>query len=214
MSTQMTRGYQLTKGDRYVVIDDLLPPTAFEEARAEFDSVALKPGLSAIDPVYDGFNYRGGRDKVPLSTEDVGSTMRSAVVKEIKNFSGLFDEATRWGREVTFTAWGYPSGPRLSWHNDGGAGRLGAFVYFVHPEWRPGWGGELAIVDCDGDGCAADSPLSILDTGPIPVLVRPRPNRLVLLKSHTLHAVQRVDPTAGDNLRKTFTGFVSSRVDG
>ena len=37
--------------------------------------------------------------------------------------------------------------------------------------------------------------------------VSPKPNRLVLINSSTVHGITRVDPDAGQNIRLTLTGF-------
>jgi Rps23 Pro-64 3,4-dihydroxylase Tpa1-like proline 4-hydroxylase len=91
---------------------------------------------------------------------------------------------------ITFNPWGYPVGSRLSWHNDAGAGRVGAFVLFVHEQWDPGWGGALAIGDTDL-GPVADK-MTLFWAPAAPQLVFPLPNRLAIFRSGTMHSLFRV----------------------
>lgn len=202
-----------SRGERYIVVDGVLPANELKTTGREFDSIALKPRLSAIDPVYDGFSFRGSDCRISLSNQDPAlSPVKRAIIGQIEDSFELFEHETGEKYEVTITAWGYPAGSRLSWHNDGGQGRVGAYVYFVHDEWKYGWGGGLAIVDRGTSGVDPDDPYALLETGPSPILIRPRSNRLVLFKSYTYHSILRVDCTAGDRLRKTYSGFIR-RID-
>ncbi|MFI8326349.1 2OG-Fe(II) oxygenase [Streptomyces sp. NPDC085529] len=199
-----------SRGDRYVVIDDLLPDADFEATADAFARIRLKPVLSTIDPVYDGFAHRGGEEKQRLAHTDDGAPRWQRAVKEqigahldLLGAPGAADRLS-----LTLSAWGYSAGSRLSWHNDAGAGRIGAYVYFTHRAWSTDWGGGLALIDEESRADAADGP-ALVHTATHPTLVLPRPNRLVVFRAHTMHAVQRVDPTAGDRLRRTWTGFIT-----
>ncbi|MGW1776683.1 2OG-Fe(II) oxygenase [Streptomyces sp. NPDC002104] len=199
-----------SSGDRFVVIDDLLPEADFAAATADFTALRLKPVLSTIDPVYDGFAYRAGEDKQPL-TADAPDTPRwqRAVKEQVTAHLDLV--AAREDDDslaLSFSAWGYPAGSRLSWHNDAGAGRVGAYVYFTHESWDASWGGGLALIDEESRPDAADG-AALVHSEVHPTLILPRPNRLVVFRSHTMHAVQRVDSAAGDRLRRTWTGFIT-----
>ncbi|MFJ3906227.1 2OG-Fe(II) oxygenase [Streptomyces sp. NPDC090025] len=214
-----------TVGERYVVIDDLLPAADFEATAEAFAGIRLKPVLSTIDPVYDGFAYRGGEDRQRLtgnaddadaddaSAADVNAhdtpRWQRAVKEQITAHLGLLGAPDRADRlSLTLSAWGYPAGSRLSWHNDAGAGRIGAYVYFTHRAWDSDWGGGLAVIDEESRADAADG-AALVDSATHPALILPRPNRLVVFRAHTMHAVQRVDATAGDRLRRTWTGFIT-----
>lgn len=85
---------------------------------------------------------------------------------------------------------------------------MGAYVYFTHQTWDASWGGGLALIDEESRPDAADG--AALVHSPVhPTLILPRPNRLVVFRARTMHAVQRVDPTAGDRPRRTWTGFIT-----
>ncbi|MFJ9810761.1 2OG-Fe(II) oxygenase [Streptomyces sp. NPDC101158] len=199
-----------SRGDRYVVIDDLLPDADFEATADAFTRIRLKPVLSTIDPMYDGFAYRGGEDKQRLAhTDDEAPRWQRAVKEQIGVHLGLLAAPGRAENlSLTFSAWGYPAGSRLSWHNDAGAGRIGAYVYFTHRTWDTDWGGGLALIDEESRADAADG-AALVHSATHPALVLPRPNRLIVFRAHTMHAVQRVDATAGDRLRRTYTGFIT-----
>ncbi|MFJ9829505.1 2OG-Fe(II) oxygenase [Streptomyces sp. NPDC101160] len=199
-----------SRGDRYVVIDDLLPEADFAATTEAFAGIRLKPVLSTIDPVYDGFAYRGGEDKQRLAdTDDDAPRWQRAVKEQIRAHLDLLAAPGRTeDLSLTLSAWGYPAGSRLSWHNDAGAGRIGAYVYFTHPTWDTDWGGGLALIDEESRPGAADGAALVHSTSH-PALIQPRPNRLVVFRAHTMHAVQRVDTTAGDRLRRTYTGFIT-----
>ncbi|MEV0184685.1 2OG-Fe(II) oxygenase [Streptomyces sp. NPDC050625] len=202
-----------SRGDRFVVIDDLLPQADFDDTAAAFERIRLKPVLSTIDPVYDGFAYRGGEEKQRLADSPDDTPRWQRAVKEqitahldLLGLLGAPDRAER--LSLTLSAWGYPAGSRLSWHNDAGAGRVGAYVYFTHRAWDTDWGGGLTMIDEPSRADAADG-AALLHTTTHPTLILPRPNRLVVFRAHTMHAVQRVDATAGDRLRRTHTGFIT-----
>ncbi|MFD5929588.1 2OG-Fe(II) oxygenase [Streptomyces sp. NPDC060333] len=201
-----------SRGDRYVVIDDLLPRADFEAAADDIERVRLKPVLSTIDPVYDGFAYRGGEEKQPLGdTAPDAPRWQHAVKERVADHLDLLDAAGKGNHvSLTLSAWGYPAGSRLSWHNDAGADRIGAYVYFVHRTWNADWGGGLALFD---EASRADAPdgTALLHCAKHPALILPRPNRLVVFRAHTMHAVQRVDATAGDRMRRTWTGFITTK---
>ncbi|MFD0268845.1 2OG-Fe(II) oxygenase [Streptomyces sp. NPDC127106] len=199
-----------SRGSRFVVIDDLLPDADFARTATDFAAVRLKPVLSTIDPVYDGFAYRGGEDKQPLADSAVDAPRWQRAVKEqiTAHLDVLGAGPGTDGRALTFSAWGYPAGSRLSWHNDAGAARIGAYVYFTHDHWDASWGGGLAMVDEESRADACDG-AALVAGASHPALILPRPNRLVIFRARTMHAVQRVDATAGDRLRRTWTGFIT-----
>ncbi|MFE2340216.1 2OG-Fe(II) oxygenase [Streptomyces sp. NPDC059431] len=199
-----------SRGERFVVIDDLLPEADFAAATADFAALRLKPVLSTIDPVYDGFAYRAGEDKQPLAGDAPDAPRWQRAVKEqvAAHLDLVAAREDDDGLALSFSAWGYPAGSRLSWHNDAGAGRVGAYVYFTHENWNASWGGGLALIDEESRPDAADG-AALVHSPAHPTLILPRPNRLVVFRSHTMHAVQRVDSAAGDRLRRTWTGFIT-----
>ncbi|MFG3012232.1 2OG-Fe(II) oxygenase [Streptomyces cinerochromogenes] len=105
----------------------------------------------------------------------------------------------------TCTPYLYPVGSGLSWHDDAEE-RSASYVFYLHDDWRASWGAELLI---GGNGDVANR-AELLNGMPVPSVgsyVMPHPNRLVVIKSGTPHAVKRVDVTAGENIRMSIAGF-------
>jgi hypothetical protein len=88
-----------------------------------------------------------------------------------------------WGG-FTQSAWVYRPGEGLAWHSD--TGWIGAYIYYVHPDWQPSWGGELRMEDAS---------------------VAPSPNRLVLVRGGTRHCITPVERAAGEAYRASVSGF-------
>lgn len=124
----------------------------------------------------------------------------------------------------------YPAGTGLSWHTDGRGDVAGAYVYYAHPEWKAHWGAELLI---DGSGfrdfdypeeemfdgsrkrlgvhLEADGVSDAVMKEGVGHYVMPRPNRFVLLRRGLLHRLNPVQPSAGDHVRASATGFFLRR---
>jgi Rps23 Pro-64 3,4-dihydroxylase Tpa1-like proline 4-hydroxylase len=115
----------------------------------------------------------------------------------------------------------YPTGTSLSWHDDGKA-KIGAYSFYIHPEWNVQWGGELMIADhCPIESTELDVNENsqclynktendfLLEIG-MGTYIFPKPNRLVILSSRTLHAIREVNSNAGDRARLSLQGFFVS----
>ncbi|WP_107470271.1 2OG-Fe(II) oxygenase [Streptomyces sp. 3211] len=196
------------RGNRFIVIDNFLPAVDFASVALDFDTIRLNPVRKGMGQTADGPAYRGG-DSVQLFREEKNIPRWQCLLKD-HTVSGLqlldggsFEQA---GLTLSLSAWGYPSGSRTSWHYETPE-RVGSFIYFVHREWQLGWGGGLFIADQLALE-AADSP-ELADLNADPILILPRPNRLVLIRSNTKYAVQRIDRSAGYRIRKTWAGFLS-----
>lgn len=213
------------RGARFVVFDDFLSTAGFDAAVQIMERAALSERVSAICPA-DGPAYRSRGLSFPADDDrpEVVTGLAAAVRAEPDL---LGTGRTDWAR-VAFTFWQHPAGSRHSWHSDSGPGRRGEFILFTHRYWDMSWGGELMVLDRDpdllgtagpdgddtGDNPAGDAFTrvhNVLRSCEVdPVTILPRPNRLVLLRSNTLHTVRRVDRTAGGHLRCTLNGFVHS----
>lgn len=123
---------------------------------------------------------------------------------------------------IVLTMYIYPAGTRLSWHGDG-VEYTSAFTFYCHPRWSPHWGGELLVastppsdimpkVDYEVSPAIDHSQLdAFLNAYGVGQMIIPKPNRLVLMRSGTCHMVNRVDQTAGDNLRMSVVGFTPAK---
>jgi hypothetical protein len=214
------------QGERYVVHDDFLPPEIFDQAVDLMEHSVLGDTESVISPALDGPARRTRGMHFPASIGETESGGRppvfTRITQAVRAQDGLFGVAGKDWDRLTFTFWQYPAGSRLGWHNDAGRGRRGEYILYLHREWDISWGGELMLLDrepralvrpaADGrTGAALSGPglvNEILRTNEVsPIAVLPRPNRLVMVRSDTLHTVRRVDHTAGDHRRSTLTGF-------
>jgi Rps23 Pro-64 3,4-dihydroxylase Tpa1-like proline 4-hydroxylase len=213
---------EMQRGTRFVVIDDFLSGRDFSAARDLMERATLTKVDSVISPSEDGpaFRSKGVRFGEELgSTEVVGRPrVYEQVARTVHRERDFYGEAgPDWDR-IAFAFWKYPAGSRLGWHNDGGRGRRGEFILFLHDMWKPSWGGELMLVDENPEGLdegdtRRDDPVEWMETllgrcTRSPVAILPKRNRLVLVKTETIHTIRRVDPTAGAFLRCTLTGFI------
>lgn len=213
--------FESLRGQRFAVLDDVLSAQAWAELGRLFESVRMASTDSTIAPQGDGVAYRTRALSLRSTDSAQGrAAAYGAVLDAIRAEPGLFGAADTDWNAVSFTLWRYPAGSRLSWHNDAGHGRTGAFVFFAHPTWDAAWGGELLLIDEPAKIIAGeDAPASgrclgaaISDSGATPVAILPRPNRLVLFAQDTLHCVARLEPTVAEHGRMTMTGFVSNEV--
>jgi Rps23 Pro-64 3,4-dihydroxylase Tpa1-like proline 4-hydroxylase len=140
--------------------------------------------------------------------------LRLAIRAAAENPQIVGVRGTDWN-DVVCRVFLYPRGCRLSWHLDS-HGYSGAFIYYAHPIWRSGWGGELLVADMSKRQKldrlsrksleADDIEQAVLEQG-VGQFIMPKPNRLVLLKAGKCHMLARVDPDAGDNVRVSIGGF-------
>ncbi|MGX1853057.1 2OG-Fe(II) oxygenase [Streptomyces sp. NPDC055299] len=213
---------EIQRGRRFIIIDDFLSRQDFSAAQDLMGRATFTRRESVISHE-DGPAYRskGVRFREDLGAAGTGGRPKlyEELARAVRAYSDFYGEAgAAWDR-LAFAFWKYPAGSRLGWHNDAGRGRQGEFVLFLHDLWRPSWGGELKLIDEDPQPIAADEAAEndlvlrmearINRSTTTPVAVVPKPNRLVLVKSDTVHTIGRVDHTAGDTLRRTLTGFVS-----
>ncbi|MGQ4487583.1 2OG-Fe(II) oxygenase [Streptomyces sp. SAS_281] len=214
--------HETQRGRRYIIVDDFLSAPDFAAAQDLMDRTPCTLRESVIS-TEDGpaFRSRGTRFGLDLGSPGAGEQPQvyEELARAVRTHAHFYGEAgTEWD-SLTFTFWKYPVGSRLGWHNDAGLGRQGEFILFLHDRWRPSWGGELKLIDEDPQPVpeeeAAENDLVLrmearIERSPLsPIAIMPKPNRLVMVKSDTIHTIGRVDHTAGDKLRRTLTGFVS-----
>ncbi|MGN7249103.1 2OG-Fe(II) oxygenase [Janibacter anophelis] len=204
------------KGHRFTVVDDFLPEDEFRQAQTWARSRQFQMKQSVIGE-RDGSSWRSSN--IAFSGEGAHDDATPAHLERIvEMFSQPHVpwEATN-GDRVSSAIWKYPRGTRLGWHNDAGGGRVGEFVYFLHSEWQPDWGGELVVVDEPAENVSLTESASrqsirhFVASGPgIATLVTPRPNRVIFVKSGTAHTIKRVEAEWSGEMRLTHTGFITS----
>jgi hypothetical protein len=207
------------RGERYVVFDDFLSPSEFDDAVEFMGRVKLSATDSVVSPYLDGPALRSKGVSLPAGIGDGSPNGRPALYTRVAVAASsehrLFGEPGSAWDQLTFTFWEYPPGSRLGWHNDAGRGRQGEFILYLHSYWDVSWGGELLLIDRDpglisAHDAATPAELSqaLLKCEVNPIAVLPRPNRLVLVRSNTVHTIHRVDESAGSSKRRSLTGFV------
>jgi len=216
-----------TRGRRFRVIDGFLSEPGWDSVQRAAAEVAFDPMPSVVDAEVDGIAYRSAGSVVEHDAVEGSAGGRALplagyleVLREAARHEDLFGTA---GRDWTFLGlsfWCYPAGSRLGWHNDAGVRRRGEFVLFLHEGWASSWGGELMILDVDPDDLGAvgeelspfeASAARVDSSDECLVAIVPKPNRLVLVQEGTIHCIRRVDEAAGTHVRRTMTGFLSSR---
>lgn len=118
--------------------------------------------------------------------------------------------------EIVYTPYIYPSGTKISWHDD--YGYSAACIFYCHEFWSPFWGGELMVADVDAQNLPSDlangddtfrrkTTQKILNDRGFGTYISPLPNRLAFTKGSVWHAINRVDSAAGENLRCSVVAF-------
>jgi Rps23 Pro-64 3,4-dihydroxylase Tpa1-like proline 4-hydroxylase len=127
----------------------------------------------------------------------------------------------------------YPSGSKNPWHTDLG---VATYTYYLHKKWQANWGAELLYFS--GKNLNFD-PLLKVEHGNVhrdsyqdmkaPMemfeqqeklknilyashgrFITAVPNRVVFINKNVVHGVGRVDSDAGENIRLSITGLISS----
>ena len=141
--------------DRYVILDDVLPPEQFAllleyAARSDY---ARNPRWIKPWDLGDEMPWQTGetvytRDKT-LGPQDPRKAFPTGMAVDLL-LKKILD--SRFYREkvpdtyVTARTYLHPPGSGLDWHDDEGR-FAGAYTYYVHPRWHASWGGELMIVE-------------------------------------------------------------------
>ncbi len=113
----------------------------------------------------------------------------------------------------------YGADSGLPWHSDNEF-YSGAFIFYAHQDWNIGWGGELLISSSRlQENLTFNSGKRGLFVGfkdtdlSLGHYLLPIPNRLVILAAGYPHAIQPVEPIAGDRTRETISGFFLKKED-
>jgi hypothetical protein len=215
--------------DQLRIFDDFLPKEAFEPL-LEYATSDCFDVIDAGSWYKDGLAWRGPtayfRDNGAYTrSEDLHyptGTPVDRLIEAVSNAAG--DAETLLGKRGT--AWVsmcvarylHSRGTGLALHRDRSV-CTGSFIYYVHREWDPHWGGHLLILDprtepVNDAGVPSfyqflldDYENQAVSEPGIALCVMPKPNRLVLLKENAYHMVTRVDADAGDRPRISLSGF-------
>ncbi len=191
------------------MIDDVLTPTALAAWQRIERLQKCQPSFGSISPELDGISYFS---EVALSGIDLEKRYVDEVRRGISLGCEHLGSSDFLGLD-RLRFWRYPRGTGLDWHDDG-SGRSVAVTFYLSPEWRAHWGGELDIIDCSTEQVPciySVVPRDLMNAPVPPVTLFPRPNRLILMTAGTFHRVRRVDANAGEHLRRSFTAFLGER---
>jgi hypothetical protein len=213
----LERGNGEIMNKSYAVIDDFLAPDDHAALWDAFQQTALTPtATSAWNRAYrlmDGDEPANSTSALRHPSLQDGAADAPPAPPVLRRFSETLLKALTGEPPLiampswtgfTQSAWVYRRDMGLEWHSD--TGWLAGYIYYVHPEWRAAWGGELLVATDDGAAVSPGETRSAVDavcqSGG--VFIHPRPNRLVLLLGGTLHCIKKVESNA---LRASVSGF-------
>ena len=187
-----------------------------------------EPRASAVIFSGPGAALEAAREREPDAVFHVHPTgthvdrLIQQVVLHAPDFASLVGRQGEDWELFTARAFLYPMQTSLRWHTDHGP-FTGAFTFFAHPHWNSAWGGELQVADLPEGASAAGCGGSALDNRAESELLlargmgrflMPRPNRLVVIRAGTPHAINHVHVSAGASARCSVAGFFMRRGDG
>ncbi len=224
---------EVIRNTRFAVWDDVLSPSDFGNLMAFVSKEKFisphKDGWESVWKASDGECMRTAprySDNFPTNTpldaifyamQDVCVNNPEIAGKHTDIKYKYVTNKVEWNR-LTISSYIYPAGVRLSWHGDGDV-YTSALTYYCHPRWSPHWGGELLVANTPSsefiptldydvspgvDHSRLDAWINAYGLG---YMIVPKPNRLVLMRAGVCHMVNRVDQSAGDNLRMSVVGF-------
>lgn len=214
------------RDDRVAVYDHFLPEGDRQGVLEYFDRARFRSPMP--DAWGKAFRLNGGNPLVGAETASHKRTpsdtslvypTQSPLDRVIERLMSCSDQISEvigaWGTSwnyFTMCPYIYPSGTGLGWHTDAHA--AGAFIYYAHLEWGIHWGGQLLVQYSESD-CSASLGRGILRnersedsvSGGMGYYFSAVPNRMIFLRGRTTHMITRVDPSAGENLRLSLSGF-------
>lgn len=210
----------ITKDNHLAVVDEVLPNEQFMQFWKYFNDVPFAyrsmVGWQKVWRINDGqilagppyYDSQGPFDD-PM--EWIRLNVRALASQYFEDIVGK--EGEDW-KEILFTPYIYPSGTKISWHND--YGYTGACIFYPHIKWNPHWGGELMIAKTNPeknndtkneDLMTREFVAPILDEYGMGAYVSPIPNRMAFTSGSVWHSISRVDQAAGDNVRCSVVAF-------
>jgi len=212
----------VSKDAHHAVVDEVFEPAVFQDFWKYFNTLPFAyrsmTGWQKVWKISDGQILASSpsyHSQAPFNNpmDIVHQTVLGLAKQHLEEIVGK--EGQDW-KELFFTPYIYPSGTKISWHDD--YGYTGACIFYPHQEWCPNWGGELMIARTPGAGEIQGNDVipdmmtrkyidPILNHYGMGVYVAPLPNRMVFTSGKVWHAINRVDQAAGDNVRCSIVGF-------
>jgi hypothetical protein len=190
------------ENEQIIVYDNFLPQETFIALREE----ARRQSYELI-PHGDDIAYK-------LNTGNIYKTINKQWRTKQRAFHKWFDAMDALDpvpcEDYSVMVHNYCVGSEIDWHKDYSS--LASYSFYLHEQWLPQWGGNLLVadyaktVDVQGNnGTVFDNNPSVMNPG-FGTFYAPKPNRLVIIKD-VFHKVERIDQSAGNNVRMSFTGF-------
>lgn len=215
---------RLTAKDSSVaVVDDIFEPEIFRKFWAYFNSLDFAyrsmTGWVKVWKISDGqvlagvpSYYSKGPFDSPLEW-----LRQTVLVLAKQHFEDLVGKEGEDWQDIIFTPYVYPTGTKISWHDD--ENYTGACIFYPHVSWDPHWGGELMVAkvpaleeiknlnDYEEDVFKREYLKPLLNAQGMGLYFSPLPNRLVFTHGSAWHCINRVDKSAGDNVRCSIVAF-------
>lgn len=196
----------------FVIYDNVLDENQFKEVwqsvqREDYTTPHIN-GWSKVWRLTDG-SCIGGKsyDIAQAPFNNYMDLMQFIIINAVKLNENLVNEWTK----LTLRSYLYPRNTKLNWHND--LGYKGAAIFYAHPFWASTWGGELMLARTPQNSHVPSPHLDhdfedkFLEFHGYGTYITCKPNRLVITRPGVWHAINRVDPDAGDHCRATVVGF-------
>lgn len=215
------------KDSKLAIIDEVFDPEQFKAFWDYFNTVdfAFRSNTTwqKIWKISDGQILAGNSNyysQIPFNTPiDWIHQVVLGLSKQLEDVVGK--EGEDWS-EIVYTPYLYPTGTKISWHDD--FGYSGACIFYPHLEWSPHWGGELFIAKTPSieeshnlvvnnnkgslnDKMAREYISPLLNAYGMGTYISPLPNRMVFTSGAVWHSINRVDKAAGDKIRCSVVAF-------
>ena len=190
------------ENDNIIVYDNFLKLDEFKEIQHEaktHDYTLVEHGADVAYKLNTGNIYKTTRKYWSNKLEN----------KFTKFFNAMLNLDPVPCEKFSLMAHAYTAGAEIDWHMDYSS--IASYSFYIHDRWHPQWGGNLLVsnydtIDVQGNnGTVFDNNSSVMNPG-YGSYYSPLPNRLVIIKK-VFHKVERIDQSAGNNTRLSFTGF-------
>jgi hypothetical protein len=205
----------LQNEDKFVVYDNVLSQEEFKSTWEWFQNLEYtsinSTGFMKVWKLTDG-NPMGSKEynakNYPFNNP------LDKIYEKINVINNTHPEIFGEWKEVFLRAYIYGRGTKINWHND--PGYTAAVIFYVHPHWGAGWGGELMMAETPSVEYKKENvggPLEtwwtdrIMNYVACGYYVQPKPNRIVATRGGVWHQINRVDDDAGSNTRCSIVAF-------
>lgn len=211
------------KDDSVAVLDEVFEPHVFSKFCNYFNSLDFAyrsmTGWVKVWKISDGQVLAGVPSYHSKSPFNCPLDWLHQTVTQLarQHFEDLVGKEGEDWKDIIFTPYVYPSGTKISWHDD--ECYTGACIFYPHPKWDPHWGGELMVAkvppkeqirgigDYEPNVFTREYVTPVLNAQGFGLYFSPLPNRLIFTHGDTWHCINRVDQTAGDNVRCSVVAF-------